>query len=165
MVNFNLPKGLRPTRVVLTEWLHGSDKPEYKFKARLSESVFGQALVKTDVPEQQVVIAADGWFDEASSRNLIAQLRGQSDSLRLSDLPQIAKVYGAWVYLDKGRAYGLKMDDRLVVSGREAEIKGHVVLWSWAWFGITTWLSDSGGRNCLHPAWSKRNSARPNAGF
>ena len=46
----------------------------------------------------------------------------------LADVPQAAKIYGGWVYLDRGRAYGLHMDDRLVAKDASGkEITGHIV--------------------------------------
>ena len=43
-------------------------------------------------------------------------------------MPQISKVFKAWVYLDKGRAWGLKIGDRLAAKAPTGEtIKGHIV--------------------------------------
>ena len=43
----------------------------------------------------------------------------------------VIKVYGAWAYLDKGRAWGLEMNDRLWFEKDGRMVKGHVV----AYFG------------------------------
>ncbi|NBQ53224.1 MAG: hypothetical protein EBU49_06560 [Proteobacteria bacterium] len=58
-------------------------------------------------------------------------LTRERNALSLDEAPQVAKINRAWVYLDKGRAYGLELDDRLVIGGGpvnySATIKGHVV--------------------------------------
>jgi hypothetical protein len=54
-------------------------------------------------------------------------IRQQEQALADRDKPQISHIYGAWVYLDKGRAYGLKINDRLVTQNGNETIKGHVV--------------------------------------
>lgn len=55
-------------------------------------------------------------------------LDDQKKTLLTSDWPQIAKIDRAWVYLDRGRAWGLKMGDRVTIAAEGGEvIKGHVV--------------------------------------
>lgn len=49
----------------------------------------------------------------------------------VDELPQVAHRYGAWAYLDKGRAWGLRMKDRLTAETPDGRITGHVV----AYFG------------------------------
>lgn len=54
-------------------------------------------------------------------------LTQEAQALTLADEPQIAKINRAWVYVDRGRAWGLKMNDRLIVKDGTDAIKGHVV--------------------------------------
>ena len=56
-----------------------------------------------------------------------AFLQNEAGALGLDEPPQVARIYRAWVYLDKGRAYGLKMNDRLYLRKNGQTIKGHVV--------------------------------------
>ena len=58
---------------------------------------------------------------------LDAFLQGEALALGSNEPPQVAKIYRAWAYLDKGRAYGLKMNDRLYMQKNGQTIKGHVV--------------------------------------
>ncbi len=58
--------------------------------------------------------------------DFFAELKKQDQALS-SDLPIVRKIYGAWVYLDKGRAWGLKMGDRLIAKEESNHVKGHVV--------------------------------------
>ena len=39
----------------------------------------------------------------------------------------VVATYGAWAYLDRGRAWGLEMNDRLWMERDGQAIKGHVV--------------------------------------
>lgn len=55
---------------------------------------------------------------------VLEQTIKQSDPKKL---PQVSKIYGAWAYLDKGRAWGLNLKDRVVISGQEQQIQGHIV--------------------------------------
>ncbi|MDD9951594.1 MAG: hypothetical protein OXT67_08530, partial [Zetaproteobacteria bacterium] len=58
---------------------------------------------------------------------LVREVKAENNSLREVDFPRVAHIYGAWAYLDKGRAWGLKMGDRLEVPLSSGKIKGHVV--------------------------------------
>lgn len=128
MVKFAPAKVLRPSRVLLTEWRRGeSIEAPFILRATLSEGVFGQQLQGIGPTSGPASLDRDGWLSGPGVENVTQQLNDQAQSLQLKDLPKVAKVYGAWVYLDKGRAFGLKMNDRLVVAGQESEIKGHVV--------------------------------------
>ncbi len=57
-------------------------------------------------------------------QDLLAQ---EELSLHQKTLPQVVKIYGAWAYLDKGRAWGLKINDRLVSPKGNKINKGHIV--------------------------------------
>ncbi|MEN9834775.1 MAG: hypothetical protein RL011_968, partial [Pseudomonadota bacterium] len=54
-------------------------------------------------------------------------LKAEEKTLQLSDWPQVVKRDRAWVYLDRGRAWGLKMNDRLLAEVDGETVKGHVV--------------------------------------
>ncbi|MEY4632127.1 MAG: hypothetical protein RIQ81_2247 [Pseudomonadota bacterium] len=135
----NLPANLRrPTRVLNFVW----DVPragkttqnpmQLKAAIRVAESVLGQPLPKIPQTQWTAQIAGDGQISlTAANQAMIDFLRQERQSLSLAEAPQVAKINRGWVYLDKGRAYGLEMDDRLVISGGPkdygAAIKGHVV--------------------------------------
>ena len=48
-------------------------------------------------------------------------------ALATTDMPKISKIDRAWAYVDRGRAWGLKIDDRLSLDTDGKTIKGHVV--------------------------------------
>ncbi len=54
-------------------------------------------------------------------------LKAEDVSLRKDERPQISRIYGAWAYVDRGRAWGLRMNDRLELSDASGTVKGHVV--------------------------------------
>jgi hypothetical protein len=124
----------RSTRVISTNWTiqHPNYKIDPKFPlkysltATFSESVFGTRIGKPISANYELSIV-DKKVDFKVDDQTVAFLQGEAKSLSLIDEPQVAKVYGAWVYLDRGRAYGLKMNDRLVSSDGKEMIKGHIV--------------------------------------
>lgn len=58
---------------------------------------------------------------------LLAAIDAEIATLKTDDWPLISKIYGAWAYLDRGRAWGLNMSDRLIVQGEDGIVKGHIV--------------------------------------
>jgi len=54
-------------------------------------------------------------------------LAAEDASLRRAEQPQISRIYGAWAYVDRGRAWGLRMNDRLELADASGTVKGHVV--------------------------------------
>jgi len=60
----------------------------------------------------------------------------------------VIKVYGAWAYLDKGRAWGLEMSDRLWFERDGRLVKGHVV----GYFGSGLRLRSPRGRKVTEGA-------------
>lgn len=150
----------RPTRRLALAWLEdkplkgqtAASDPEPEGQTRwpasirirwqLSEAVFGRGLAGTRAsvqaqggqsPLQEAAVV----FDPRALPNALAlpgelldQLRREQLALVNTEQPAIAATYGAWVYVDKGRAYGLNMRDRLVIEGAGEEggpIKGHVI--------------------------------------
>ena len=59
--------------------------------------------------------------------SLTTHLKKDQSSLANDSLPTVIKVLGAWAFLDKGRAWGLRYGDRLVNTAGSEAIKGHVV--------------------------------------
>ena len=98
---------------------------------RAVESVFAQTLPWTWSEPLTLAYKADNTLDLQFSDRLRAELTTERQSLDRSELPQIAKIRGAWAYVDKGRAWGLQMNDRLLSKDDPQKIKGHVV----AYFG------------------------------
>ncbi len=115
----------RHNRTVLTRW-NLEDKQQNFFNLRwnLVESIFAKAL---DV-ERKEKVEIKFFKDQLAanfSREMLDKIKVEAQSLKINDTPQIAKINRAWVYLDRGRAYGLKMGDRVVFNGEK--IKGHVI--------------------------------------
>ena len=126
----------RPTRTVVVGWhppttaspLKRSLPTTLSLTMRPLETVFGKSIPKALSTENVTLsvnteerIALDG------TSKLESFLASEKKSLLLSEGPQVAKVYRAWVYLDRGRAWGLKMNDRLIAGNGPDEVKGHVV--------------------------------------
>jgi hypothetical protein len=134
-----LPAKLRrPTRMLSFIWQipragkQSQNPMPLRATINIAESILGQTLPAIPETVWNAQIDADGKITlTAANQSLMDFLRQERQSLSLAEAPQIAKVDRAWVYLDKGRAYGLEMDDRLVISGGAkdyaAAVKGHVV--------------------------------------
>lgn len=98
---------------------------------RATDGVFGQTLPWSWSEPLTIGVKPDNTIDLQLSDRLKTELKKELESLRRDELPQVAKIRGAWAYVDKGRAWGLQMNDRLVSQENPADIKGHVV----AYFG------------------------------
>jgi hypothetical protein len=134
-----LPANLRrPTRMLNFVWdlpragKQAQNPMPLKATINVAESVLGQTLPRIPETVWNAQVAGDGQIAlTAANPGLMDFLRQERQSLSLAEAPQVAKVDRGWVYLDKGRAYGLEMDDRLVISGGPkdyaAGVKGHVV--------------------------------------
>ena len=125
----------RPTRSILTKWnFQGTKKNDLKFPlslkltANYTETVFGQVLGTAQESSWSFIADENGQLSVGVDSGLAEFLNSEKKSLMLADVPQAAKIYGGWVYLDRGRAYGLHMDDRLVAKDASGkEITGHIV--------------------------------------
>lgn len=125
----------RPNRMLKALWQLSPDQGggfklpiKYLLSLRTSESVFGNRIsVLKNQPYEFTLNKETKKIEFEVDQSTPALLRKEAKTLAKNDLPQVAKVYGAWVYLDRGRAYGLKISDRLVVVGDKDGIKGHVV--------------------------------------
>lgn len=112
----------RHTRFLAIDWGRFPKGPEsFGFTARWAEGVLGGPIA-SDIADQ--LRLSPRLEPPPSLRKLLEEEKNQ---LKLADLPQVAKIYKAWVYLDRGRAYGLEMDDRLYLGDGQRRIKGHVV--------------------------------------
>ncbi len=95
-------------------------------KVDISESVFGSAS-EPPLPVTLQAAVQNNRIALQGLEPLIATLQKHVQMLVAADEPLVAKVYGAWAYLDKGLAHGLRMKDRLLAQGPNGPIKGHVV--------------------------------------
>jgi hypothetical protein len=126
----------RPTRILVLNWTHDGAaefKPvvpvKFSLTAALLESVYGKHVhddyqgewLGRDGVAGTVELAGPGYD------SLISLLKAEEKTLQLSDWPQVVKRDRAWVYLDRGRAWGLKMNDRLLAEVDGETVKGHVV--------------------------------------
>ncbi len=98
---------------------------------RATEAVFGQSLPWKWNEPLTVGANPDGSIILNHSGRLKTEIMTERTSLVRAELPQVAKIRGAWAYVDKGRAWGLQMNDRLISNDDPQKIKGHVV----AYFG------------------------------
>lgn len=127
----------RPTRMLVSRWqgnFNSSRNPKLPTKLRLSatiaESVHGEQLPDRHQSEWDISIKADGQIAAPLAPDLLALLDREKKSLLLQDLPQAVKVDRAWVYVDRGRAWGLKIGDRLLARlgpNPDDIVKGHIV--------------------------------------
>jgi hypothetical protein len=92
-----------------------------------TEAVFGKSLTTSWTEPLTVGVKADNTMELSHSTKLSELLRVEKLALKRDDLPTVVKIRGAWAYVDKGRAWGLQMNDRLVSPGPEPAVKGHVV--------------------------------------
>jgi hypothetical protein len=115
----------RFTRILAFDWGQDPKGPErFIYEARWAEGVLAGVLdrrLKGEAVLQQQPARLE---PPASLRSL---LNSTKEQLVLKDGPQVAKIRGAWVYLDRGRAWGLDLDDRLYLDDGQRRIKGHVV--------------------------------------
>ncbi len=118
------PGPVRSTRTLAVDWGDKAEGPNFKTQINISESVMGanmerelSVIFKWNTNEQKLDIPED----------FLAMLLKKREELLSQDLPQVAKIYGAWAYLDRGRAWGLEMNDRLYFDDNGRKVKGHVV--------------------------------------
>ena len=128
------PELRRPTRALVLKWQH---EPENTFNrqlpltmqltATMAETVFGHHLAGALSNSWTFSLAADATIHTAGSEALLKLLDDEQKTLQLKDWPQVAAINRAWVYLDRGRAWGLKMNDRVIADVDGQPVKGHVV--------------------------------------
>jgi hypothetical protein len=140
--SLGLPANLRrPTRTLVFRWnIPRTPKSRQtrlnpmplKAEINVAEAVLGQPLPKIPETTWNGRVGDDGQINLTPSNTAMMDfLLQERTALSLAEAPQVAKINRAWVYLDKGRAYGLEMDDRLVINDGPpnygARVKGHVV--------------------------------------
>ena len=92
---------------------------------RSSEGVFAAGLsykIKADVD-----ITNQNGINLQLPAQVVENINQEKNSVEPDTLPMAAKIYKAWVYLDRGRAWGLKMNDRLILKNGNTLVKGHIV--------------------------------------
>lgn len=101
----------------------------YRVVTSVVDSVFGKTIASRRLETTwQLTQGAGTALILAPDPAFRALLDSEKATLTRSDLPEAAKIDRAWVYLDRGRAWGLKMNDRLVADlGGGEKVKGHVV--------------------------------------
>jgi hypothetical protein len=93
-------------------------------KIRVIESVFG----RSHPTPLQLNLALELTNQEIkfSEHPLLSSfIANESQLLALDSMPEVIKKDRAWLYVDKGRAWGLKIGDRL--ETQDGTVKGHVV--------------------------------------
>ncbi len=101
---------------------------DLKLNIRATDAVFGKTLPWSWTETLTINARPETKEIELTfSDRLTKELAIEGQALKRQDLPQTAKIRGAWAYVDKGRAWGLQMNDRLVDAGNPSLIKGHVV--------------------------------------
>jgi hypothetical protein len=98
--------------------------------ATLADTVHGEHLADAQESVWELRRAPDGTIGFKLDPALEALLEREKKSLLAGDLPQAVKIDRAWVYVDRGRAWGLKIGDRLVARvGDKPDdvVKGHIV--------------------------------------
>lgn len=126
---------LRQTRTIVTRWEFPKHRSPQKLTFPLTltmESTFAEAVLGQNIPppmkaEYPLTLQSDGTLSLPVQANLMTFVEREKTSLARESLPRISKIDRAWVYLDKGRAWGLNMDDRLVSQDGGKQIFGHVV--------------------------------------
>ncbi|MFW7378831.1 MAG: hypothetical protein ACOH5I_08495 [Oligoflexus sp.] len=88
-----------------------------------SESVFGKTIQSRESFALQQT--EDGKI--VADPRLLRLIEEGQKRLKSEDWPMVVATYGAWAYVDRGRAWGLEMNDRLWIERDGQAIKGHVV--------------------------------------
>ena len=129
------PHLTRPSRGVILAWRQQDpEDPKRQLPLTLdlptsfAENVFGQHI--NAEPKTSAVQFSSGTNSTIAFTvppALVQYLKGEQQSLLLADAPAAVKIDRAWVYLDRGRAFGLKMNDRVIAEVDGKIVKGHVV--------------------------------------
>lgn len=116
----------RATRQLIIDW-YNEGESNYSYRIWKAESVFGQRI-KGEINAKFTLKLSNNKFSFEDDLDLIKYLQEEKEALVIEEMPQISKIYRAWAYVDKGRAWGLKIGDRLYTRSNDGElIKGHVV--------------------------------------
>jgi len=134
----------RPTRAINSKWMLDTSKTAKRtlpvtitLKATFAETVFGNPFKAKHESIWNYALANEK-IEFTIPVGLNEFLENERASLQIADKPVAAKIYRAWVYVDRGRAWGLKMRDRLVADVDGKTIKGHVVRFFGPEEGVTS---------------------------
>jgi len=121
----------RPTRIVRLKWSTPEKKiitieQQISLSASWSEGILGTNFSSTE-PEAIKIAVNNSRLKISQHESIIKQLEMEANQLKAENTPTVIKTYGAWAYLDQGRSWGLKINDRLVERQNPDEVKGHVV--------------------------------------
>lgn len=117
-------KATRATRTLLFDWGMDPKIPNLEALVHYSESVFAG---RPQAPRNYTFTLLPGKNRLQIPDDFLNLLKGSEAQLLSKDQPMVSKIYGAWVYLDRGRAWGLNMNDRLYLEDGGRRVKGHVV--------------------------------------
>ncbi len=130
--HLNLPAlAPRPTRIIRLEWkqlkaLNGNTGNNLKLTAWWDEGILGTKFLKAK-PKDISLQINNNRLVVVGIKNITNQLQDEANNLKAESIPTVVKTYGAWAYLDQGRSWGLRMNDRLVNQQNPSGVKGHVV--------------------------------------
>ena len=127
-----MPPSKHAVRMVTVGWTEPTASLDYLLTANASlnftDAVLGQPLPNSTLNQSfvfefnrdsQSVVAALG-------PELTNELDIATKPLTPGYSPMVSRVDRGWVYLDRGRGYGLTMDSRMIASS-DGTVKGHVV--------------------------------------
>ena len=123
----------KPNRIIFTKITYDKNPKRSKLPINLNmgitmtEAVFGKSIPDNWNEPLTIGAKTNGEVELKFSGRLLDLMTSEQRALRRDELPQIVKIRGAWAYVDKGRAWGLQMNDRLALSDGSGAIKGHVV--------------------------------------
>jgi hypothetical protein len=123
----------KPNRIIFTKITYDKSPKAIKLPINLNlgttltEAVFGKTI--PDSWRETLIVGAktNGEVELKYSSKLNELISLEQQALKRDDMPQIVKIRGAWAYVDKGRAWGLQMNDRLVIADGSGTVRGHVV--------------------------------------
>lgn len=114
----------RATRTLLFDWGPAPQGPRLEARVHYSESVLA-GMPRPIATYAFTVLPAENRMQLPD--NFFALLKESEQQLLAKDQPMVSKVYGAWAYLDRGRAWGLNVNDRLYLEDGGRRVKGHVI--------------------------------------
>lgn len=123
----------KPNRIISTRVTYDKKSKDMKLPLKLQvgittiDGVFGKTLPPTWEEELILDAKQNGDVALSISQRLNGFIDEEKKALKRDELPSISSVRGAWAYVDKGRAWGLQMNDRLVIADGSKTIAGHVV--------------------------------------
>ncbi|MBC7661919.1 MAG: hypothetical protein H7249_19680 [Chitinophagaceae bacterium] len=123
----------RSTRTFLLDWGRDPKGPQLSALLRSSESVLGSQFTPRGSMTFELMPAENRISIPLTFTQTLKDFRSE---LLSNDKPQVAKIDRAWVYLDRGRAWGLDMNDRVYFEEGGRFVKGHVVGFYGAGLGL-----------------------------